>query len=151
MVDPASAKAVRGVTIDVPGQIDPLPIQADATQLQQLLYNLFNNAADATRDRDRREIAVTVSPAADQSSFQVTIADTGVGFDPERLNQAFQERFTTKPDGHGFGLVVCKRIVDNHGGQLEVESAPNQGARITITFPISAQAVPADADAVPVA
>jgi signal transduction histidine kinase/CheY-like chemotaxis protein len=128
-------KRFRGVVINTPGELESLPMLADATQIQQLLYNLFNNAADATRERDSRVISVQVEPVRAQNSFRVSIRDTGVGFEPDKVTKAFHERFTTKPDGHGFGLVVCKRIIDHHGGKLEVETAPGEGTCITITFP----------------
>jgi two-component system sensor kinase FixL len=130
-------KRFRGVVINTPYELESLPMLADTTQIQQLLYNLFNNAADATRDRDTRVITVRVESVRVSNSFQVAIRDTGVGFEPDKVTKAFHERFTTKPDGHGFGLVVCKRIIDHHGGKLEVESAPGEGTCITITFPMA--------------
>ena len=130
-------KRFSGVDIVMPDEVGPIPFQADTTQLQQLLYNLFHNAADATVGRDRREITVGVQTLPRKGSFQLSIKDTGAGFDPELLSKAFREKFTTKESGHGFGLVVCRRIIDNHGGELNIESAPGEGSCITITFPLA--------------
>jgi signal transduction histidine kinase len=136
-------KRFQGVQIKISGTDLELPFEADTTQMQQLLFNLFNNAADAMSDQSHKEIAVRVKSSC-QDNFSVTITDTGCGFPPELLAKAFNERFTTKKLGHGFGLVVCKRIIENHGGTLKVESVPNQGSTISIAFPIAhAEPVPA--------
>lgn len=129
-------KRFQGVQIKVNGTNQHLPFEADSTQMQQLLYNLFNNAADAMVDRPKKEISVELA-IADENGFSVSIKDTGCGFPPELLKRAFQERFTTKKLGHGFGLVVCKRIIENHGGKLVVESVENQGSTISIRFPLA--------------
>ncbi len=129
-------KRFQGVQIKVTGTNQHLPFEADSTQMQQLLYNLFNNAADAMVDRPKKEISVELA-VVDQNGFSISIKDTGCGFPPELLKRAFQERFTTKKLGHGFGLVVCKRIIENHGGKLVVESVENQGSTISIRFPLA--------------
>ena len=129
-------KRFQGVQIRVSGTELVLPFDADTTQMQQLLFNLFNNAADAMTDRPKKEITVRLLRSG-QDRFSVVIADTGCGFPSELLAKAFSERFTTKKSGHGFGLVVCKRIIENHGGTLSVESEPDQGSTITIDFPIA--------------
>ena len=130
-------KRFEGIELIMPAEIDPIHLQADHTQMQQVLYNLFHNAADATVDCDQRQIHVSLVTYPDLGSFQVAIRDTGVGFDQDLLKKAFQEQFTTKESGHGFGLVICKRIVDNHGGELQIESVPGEGTRISITFPLA--------------
>jgi len=130
-------KRFREVEIVTPERLDAIPFEADVTQMQQLLYNLFHNAADATVGCRTRRITVGVDLLTERN-FRVAIRDTGVGFDPELLSKAFHEKFTTKESGHGFGLVVCKRIIDNHGGELSVESSPGAGTCISITFPLAA-------------
>lgn len=134
-------KRFEGVEISMPAEIEPVALEADNTQLQQLLYNLFHNAADATIGCEQRQISVSLATDPQLNSFQVAIRDTGVGFNPESLSKAFQEKFTTKESGHGFGLVVCKRIVDIHGGELQIESVPGGGACISITFPLAVEAI----------
>ena len=129
-------KRFQGVRIKVSGTDQELQFEADTTQMQQLLFNMFNNAADAMVDRPLKEITVRLKSSG-QDSFSVAIADTGCGFPPELLAKAFQERFTTKKLGHGFGLVVCKRIIENHGGTLTVESVPDRGSIISIEFPLA--------------
>ena len=125
--------------MSLPDEIDPINLYADHTQMQQLLYNLFHNAADAMVGCEQRLISVNVSVDPDLNSFQIAIRDTGVGFEQNLLNKAFHEKFTTKKSGHGFGLVICKRIIDNHNGELQVESTPGVGTRISITFPLATE------------
>jgi len=67
--------------------------------------------------------------------FVVSISDTGSGIKPELLPQLFNQKFTTKENGHGFGLLVCKRIIDSHDGNLKVESTPGIGTTFRIEFP----------------
>jgi signal transduction histidine kinase len=129
-------KRFRGVTITMPEEISPLPMRADATQLQQLLYNLFNNAADALAESNEQRIDVAIDYEDGGDRFTLSIADTGVGFDSENLMRAFREKFTTKDTGHGFGLMVCKRIIDYHQGDLHIDSEPGKGTTISITFPL---------------
>ena len=118
---------------------DPLPLEADTVHIQQVLYNLFNNAADAMIDRDEREITVRAGINTDGDSFHVTVKDTGVGIESKHLKKVFHEKFTTKEKGHGFGLVVCQRIIQNHNGSISIESTSGVGTSISITFPLHRQ------------
>ena len=130
-------KRFRDVTVNVIELAEDVPFNADPTQMQQLLYNFFNNAADATAESQRKEISASLTVQRESGQFQFSVKDSGCGMPPELLQRAFQERFTTKASGHGFGLVVCKRIIDNHGGRLSVESVPGTGTTITVEFPLA--------------
>lgn len=132
-------KRFAEVLIDFVAADTEIPFEADPTHIQQLLYNLFNNAADATVGRPERKITVRVNVDQDDQSFEVSIVDTGTGIDPEHLSQMFNERFTTKESGHGFGLMVCKRIVDGHNGNLHVDSTPGVGTTFRIRFTLAAK------------
>jgi signal transduction histidine kinase len=143
-------KRFRGVTIEQFPIDEPVPFKADSIHIQQLLYNLFNNAADATRGQEQRHIRACIHYQAGNDRFEFIIADTGCGIQPEMLAKAFEQKFTTKPDGHGFGLLVCKRIVDSHGGKLRVNSTPGTGTTIAIDFPVAADVPVAEGTAVPI-
>lgn len=130
-------KRFRDVSVNVVEVAEDVQFDADPTQMQQLLYNFFNNAADATTDSPRKEISASLTVQRESGQFTFFVSDTGCGMPPELLQRAFQERFTTKASGHGFGLVVCKRIIDNHGGRLQVESVPGSGTTITVEFPLA--------------
>ena len=130
-------KRFTGVDIQLVPSPREILFKADSTHIQQLLYNLLNNAADATADRPTREITVSLQPEPDDQQFVLTIRDTGVGIDTELLQKAFSEKFTTKPTGHGFGLLVCKRIIDGHDGKLTIDSVKDQGTTISMLFPMA--------------
>ena len=113
-------------------------LRADPGQIQQVLLNLFINAADAMAEAaiPRRLIAVTTT--YDDRARQVTlvVSDSGPGIPVNHIGKVFEPHFTTKPDGHGFGLSTSYRIVANHGGTITVESPPGQGARMTVRLPV---------------
>ncbi len=127
----------QGVRINLRPAEQDIPFDADTTHIQQLLYNLFNNAADATIGSSKREITAECYINSDGNSFSFSISDSGVGMEPDLLSKLFNEKFTTKQSGHGFGLVVCKRIVDNHGGKIHADSTPQVGTSIRIEFPLA--------------
>jgi signal transduction histidine kinase/FixJ family two-component response regulator len=112
------------------------PVYIDSPQMQQILYNLLNNAADAIGpERSDGEIEIVTSYSEAEPSFTLTVADNGCGFSPDNAQKAFRERFTTKEHGHGFGLTVCRKIIANHGGKITVESAENEGSTFKIAIP----------------
>lgn len=136
-------KRYQGVKLCyTPSEVD-LPFEADQTHIQQLLYNLFNNAADATKSADTKKIEVQTYLCDHNDNFCIEIKDSGAGFTKENLEKAFSEKFTTKDSGHGFGLLVCKRIVENHGGTIEITSEPNKGSTFTLQFPLLKDSVAA--------
>jgi len=114
-------------------------IEFDSSQLQQLFVNLLNNAADALREKSAdRRIDITTCVKHDSPQAEVIIADSAGGL-PDDLHQViFQDRYTGKRRGRGFGLVIVKRIIDKHGGSISYDSHLGEGTRFTITLPIKA-------------
>ncbi len=110
----------------------------DADQIQQLIYNLLNNAADAMGKRkgEGGVIAIETFLDRDESFAELAVSDTGKGMSEEELGKVFKTRFTTKETGHGFGLIACKKIVDNHQGEITVKSQYNQGTTFRIKLPL---------------
>lgn len=106
----------------------------DPGQIQQVLMNLFSNAADAMNDAKRPDPRIAVRTRAQADEIRVVIEDCGPGIAAEVLNKIFEPSVTTKPEGHGFGLSTCYRIVKNHGGRIVAENGP-RGARFTVTLP----------------
>ena len=113
-------------------------LRADPGQLQQVLINLFMNAADAMAGIEgRRRVILVRSQFEDKKRrVRVTVTDGGPGIPPALLTRVFEPHFTTKAEGHGFGLSTSYRIVTNHGGQIEAESPPGQGASFHVTLPV---------------
>ena len=130
-------KRFRSVDWEV--ELDPqLPeIQGDVGQIQGVFINLFVNAADAMSSQEsRRAIRVTTRRDERARAAEVVVADSGPGIRPEHLSRMFEFMFTTKPDGHGFGLSTSYRTIENHGGRITVESPRGSGARFTILLPV---------------
>jgi len=115
---------------------EPLHVHADPQQLTQVILNLLSNSADAIHAKDsggRGTIRVESFERGNDVGFFVQ--DDGVGMDEKTVARIFEPRYTTKKSGNGFGLAVCHRVVQNHGGQIRVTTAPRKGATFTITLP----------------
>jgi signal transduction histidine kinase len=113
-------------------------LQADPGQLQQVLLNLFSNAADAMAEgsRGRKSITVRTDWEEPGRAVKLEVLDTGPGIEPHNLSRVFEPAFTTKPTGHGFGLSTSYRIVTNHGGRIEARSESGRGARFVVVLPL---------------
>ncbi len=102
----------------------------DPQQMTQLLINLIKNALE-TGDKT----VVTVRCSSDDDGLHIAVSDTGPGFTDEQLNGGFVASRSTKPGGSGLGLLICHRIVTDHGGTMQMGNRPEGGARIEITIP----------------
>jgi C4-dicarboxylate-specific signal transduction histidine kinase len=113
------------------------PVMGDQVQLQQVLLNLIMNGVEAMKEvTDRaRELTVT-SMLSEPSSMLVAIKDMGAGLDPAVAERIFQPFFTTKRDGLGMGLAICRSIIETHGGRLWAAPRVPHGADIRFTIPL---------------
>jgi len=113
------------------------PVLADPGQLQQVLLNLFGNAADALKSIGKKDgkIRVTTGNGADGKSVLLEVSDEGPGIPESIKHKILEPGFTTKKTGHGFGLAVCGRIVETHDGKLNIVSEPDRGTTISISLP----------------
>lgn len=119
--------------------LDPnLPsIKGDLGQIQNVFMNLFLNAADAmSAQESRRAIRVATRQSDHGKEAEVVVADSGPGIKPENLPKMFEFMFTTKADGHGFGLSTSQRAIHNHGGTITVQNQEGSGAEFTIVLPV---------------
>ena len=113
------------------------PVMGDRVQLQQVLLNLIMNGVEAMRDVTERARELTVSSAlVEPNGVLVSVKDTGTGLDPSVAEHMFQPFFTTKPDGLGMGLAICRSIVEAHGGRLWVSPRASHGADVRFTIPL---------------
>jgi signal transduction histidine kinase len=104
----------------------------------QILVNLLRNAGEACRQAGRPDSLVTVTQGCAGGRFQVTIADNGVGVAAENLNRLFTRGFTTRKDGHGFGLHSSRLAAREMGGDLHARSAGSGlGAVFTLELPLT--------------
>jgi two-component system, LuxR family, sensor kinase FixL len=108
-------------------------VTADRVQIQQVLTNLMRNAIEAMRDSEKRLLTVRTSPA--NSKVLIEVSDTGPGIPDEIAPQLFQPFVTTKAGGMGIGLSISKKIVEAHGGTIEVRRNSDGGATFRFTLP----------------
>ncbi len=116
--------------VDLPHALPPILLDAD--QIGQVFFNLVKNALEAMKDGG--ELAITVVCADEY--VEIAFRDTGVGIPAAELSRIFEPYHTTKgKDGNGLGLMICRRIVRAHGGEIDVESKEGEGTRFIVRLP----------------
>jgi signal transduction histidine kinase len=110
-------------------------ILVDADQIAQLLLNLLNNAADAIAETDRDDGRIGVKTLMCDGDVCLRITDNGGGIPDDVRDQLFRCQLTTKERGHGYGLVTCARILENHRGKITIDSTVGKGSTFTLCFP----------------
>jgi two-component system, LuxR family, sensor kinase FixL len=115
-----------------------VPIKGDGVQLQQVVLNLMVNAFHATSDPSlngaSRRVMVR-SRSVDGSNVLVEVRDDGTGIPADKLESIFEPFVTSKRDGLGMGLSICRTIVERRGGKLSAANNPDRGATFSITLP----------------
>lgn len=107
------------------------PLQVDRDQIKQAFYNIIRNAFQAMRSGG----ILRIRSGADETHVLVSFSDTGGGIPPEDISRVFEPYFTTKSTGSGLGLLIVRRIVRAHGGEIIIESEQNRGVTLTIRLP----------------
>jgi two-component system, sporulation sensor kinase E len=123
--------ADRGITVEAETPAALPPVMADRDQLKQVFFNLIKNAAEAMRPGGR----LRIRSRADDERVYLLFGDTGSGIRPEDMARIFQPYHTTKPGGHGLGLMIVQRIMREHGGHAAIESKAEVGTVVTLDFP----------------
>lgn len=113
-------------------------IQADRLKLRQLFLNLIVNASDAMPQGGTLTIRARGSTLRAKPAVELVFADTGEGIAPEHLEKVMEPFFTTKPEGKGtgLGLAICRRLIQEHGGTIELSSVLGQGTTVRLVFPV---------------
>ncbi|MBO9537901.1 ATP-binding protein [Herbaspirillum sp.] len=121
---------------------DMAKVMGDATQLRQVIHNLLQNAQDAVSDDEQQapridlvteQIEIAGPDGARQPAVRLSILDNGPGFSPKILARAFEPYVTSKPKGTGLGLAMVKKIVEEHGGRIDIQNRTDgRGAKIVI-------------------
>ena len=113
-------------------------VEGQRRQLQQVIANLVQNAVEAMdTTADQGRLLRVRTKLRDPDAIIVTVEDLGPGIDPTKLDEIFEAFVTTKADGMGLGLAICRRIIQNHGGELSVLSDGTNGALFQFTLPIN--------------
>ncbi|HET9159182.1 MAG TPA: PAS domain S-box protein [Caulobacteraceae bacterium] len=150
MMEEAGALALVGakqlgvkVRFDIDRKVDL--ILADKVQIQQVLLNLIRNAVEAMEGGERRELIVGAKVLNDET-VEIVVSDSGPGISPDVAEQLFRPFVSTKAQGMGVGLSICRTIVEAHGGKIEVRNGPSGGATFAFTVRrVAKEDLPADA------
>jgi C4-dicarboxylate-specific signal transduction histidine kinase len=112
-------------------------VQGDRVQLQQVMLNLTVNAIQAMRGvgEGARELQISIEAVPSEGAVRVGVRDTGPGLSPESLPRLFEPFYTTKPEGMGMGLSICRSIIEAHGGRLWATGCEPRGALFQFTIP----------------
>ena len=111
---------------------ESVKLEVDAHKLERVFVNLIKNAVDAMPEGGK----ITISGEESDHKFLLSFADTGMGIPDEIMPKIFSPLFTTKAQGMGFGLAICKRIVEAHGGTIFVKTEKNKGTTFSVTLPL---------------
>ena len=133
-----ATSAREGTKLELIQKDGLLPVFGDGTQLSQAIYNLALNAIEATGKGGRVNISTGVVTEADNRKVYIEVADDGPGFNPTIQERLFTPFATTKEGGIGLGLLIVRRIVEAHQGELRIESPRadiGRGTRFTILLP----------------
>lgn len=123
--------ADRGIHVEAQTDAELPVVMADRDQMKQVFFNIVKNASEAMQPGGRLKIR---SWADDENVF-LAFADSGAGIKQEDLTRLFQPYHTTKPGGHGLGLMIVQRILREHGGQIGIESKEGVGTVVTLQLP----------------
>jgi signal transduction histidine kinase len=141
LVDHKAKDQAIALTVDTDRDLPR--IVADPELLKTCFLNLMINAVDAMPEGGLLTLAVRRREGENASGIEVSVTDTGHGMSAEDVRSAFEPYFSTKDTGLGLGLALTRKIVEDHGGQIQLESAPGQGTRARILLPLTAQPQPA--------
>lgn len=120
-----------GIRLDLAPQLPR--VIGDAGQLRQVIHNLLQNAQDAMVGTDKPHIVITSETAG--GTVRLSVTDNGSGFPEHLMKRAFEPYVTTKPKGTGLGLVIVKKIIEEHGGEVIISNVLPHGARVTLALP----------------
>jgi signal transduction histidine kinase len=114
------------------------PVGLDSEQFRQALLNLLLNAQQAMPEGGE----ITLQAAVEGEFVKLDVIDTGPGMPPETVAKAFKPFFTTKPGGNGLGLPITRKIIEAHGGRLELQSVAGKGTKFSLYLPIARTLAP---------
>ncbi len=121
----------RDLVVETELRSDLPPLQLDRDQMKQVFYNAIKNSFEAMKHRG----ILRIGTDRDDTHVKISFRDTGGGISAENLSRVFEPYFTTKAAGSGLGLLIVRRIVREHGGELAIESSEGKGMTLTIRLP----------------
>lgn len=133
LLEPEIASRGIGVNLDLAEKLPAALIDPD--QFQQVFYNLLRNAYQAIPGKGG---LIEIRTRSSETDFLISISDNGTGIPPEQMGSLFEPYRTTKSSGTGLGLLIVRRIIREHGGEIEIQSQPDEGTNILIYLPHTA-------------
>jgi len=136
---------IDGAKVEIRRDFDaPGELIGDPEQLRRVFINLVGNALDAFAEANTQEPVLELGVGENLGGSEVwaRVKDNGPGLDADTQTRIFKPFFTSKANGTGLGLAITRKLVDQHGGQIEIQSAPGQGCEFTVHFPKQAQQAP---------
>jgi C4-dicarboxylate-specific signal transduction histidine kinase len=126
----------HGIKTDIELTAELPPVMGERVQLQEVIFNLINNAIDAMASVDVGHRVLRMRTKPEDKIIVVEIEDSGGGIERGSLDKIFEPFVTTKPNGTGLGLAICNTIIERHGGRLAASSeGKNRGALFQISLP----------------
>jgi signal transduction histidine kinase len=122
----------RDIVVETELRSDLPLLEVDRDQMKQVFYNAIKNSFEAMK---RRGI-LRIRTDRDDTHLKISFTDTGGGISAENLSRVFEPYFTTKSGGSGLGLLIVRRIIREHGGELAIESTEGKGVTLTVRLPL---------------
>ncbi len=124
---------MRGIIISTELAVNLPPVELDGDQMRQVAINLILNAGGAMPDGGKLAVS---TESVDAAHVRITFTDSGCGIPAESLEKIFEPFYTTKARGTGLGLAITRQIIDQHHGEISIDSTIGVGTRVTVTLPI---------------
>lgn len=137
LFDREKSGAAAAVTVFKNYSPDVPPVRVEAELMQHVITNLLSNAAQASPPGGVVTIKTRLAETGEGQKAEIAVIDRGSGIDPKHLESIFNPFFTTKAEGVGLGLAIVSKIVDEHGGQITVESTPGEGSVFRVYLPVA--------------
>jgi len=131
----------QGIVVETHYDPNMQAMLVDPDQLEQVFLNIIINAACAMEQEGNLAVTTAWLDDGEMPTVRISFADTGVGIPPENIPRLFEPYFTTRPPGQGtgLGLYVCQKVVERHGGRIEVESQVGEGSTFHVLLPVKAE------------
>jgi PAS domain S-box-containing protein len=136
-----SSLAMNNVVVDLDAGPGLPPVLGDRVHLQQVLLNLITNAVEAMQGSAKRRLWLRAAETGERM-LTVSVIDSGTGVDASAMDLVFKAFYTTKPDGLGMGLSICRSIIEAHGGVIRAENNPSGGAAFSFTLKTAPEPAP---------
>jgi two-component system NtrC family sensor kinase len=131
----------QGIVVETHYDPNMQAMLVDPDQLEQVFLNIIINAACAMEQEGNLTVTTAWLDDGEMPTVRISFADTGIGIPPENIPRLFEPYFTTRPPGQGtgLGLYVCQKVIERHGGRIEVESQVGEGSTFHVLLPVKAE------------